>query len=225
MTNTERRDWARPRRALLASLACCGIALAGLAARSSGRLVQAPTVLAIDAAGSRVVINVGRTGLLSFAGHDHEVLAPSVRGSVTFVPDDWQRSSVALEFDASALKVTGKGDPPADVPAVQRVMLSAEVLDTGKFPIVAFRSSRVSATPRTSGIELVIEGNLTLHGVTRPTTIRAVATPDAEGLTARGGFTLKQTDFGMKPVTAAGGTVRVKDEIAIQFVFKARRSG
>jgi hypothetical protein len=32
---------------------------------------------------------------------------------------------------------------------------------------------------------------------------------------------LKQTDFGMVPVTAAGGTIRVKNELDIQFVLKA----
>jgi hypothetical protein len=43
-------------------------------------------------------------------------------------------------------------------------------------------------------------------------------------MTARGGFVLRQTEFGMQPVTAAGGTVRVKDEVQVQFVLKARRS-
>jgi hypothetical protein len=33
----------------------------------------------------------------------------------------------------------------------------------------------------------------------------------------RGSATLKQTDFGMTPVTIAGGTVKVKDEIKIEF--------
>ena len=36
---------------------------------------------------------------------------------------------------------------------------------------------------------------------------------------------LKQTDFGMVPVTAVGGTIRVKDELDIQFVLRARPSG
>jgi hypothetical protein len=41
-------------------------------------------------------------------------------------------------------------------------------------------------------------------------------------LTARGSFSLKQSDFGMVPVTAAGGTVRVEDEVDVQFVLRAR---
>jgi hypothetical protein len=53
-------------------------------------------------------------------------------------------------------------------------------------------------------------------------TVRASASIDASGaVTATGAFTLKQTDFGIVPVTAAGGTIRVKDDIDIQFVLKA----
>jgi polyisoprenoid-binding protein YceI len=167
---------------------------------------------------------VGKSGAFSFAGHNHEVLAPAVTGRVTFDPSDWQRSAVVLQFDASALKVTGKGDPPADVPKVQAVMLSDAVLDVKRYPTVAFRSRRVSATPRTpTTVNLVIEGDVTLHGQTRPMTVRATAVLESDGMTVRGAFPLKQTEFGMQPVTAAGGTVRVKDEVQVEFQLKARR--
>jgi hypothetical protein len=54
-------------------------------------------------------------------------------------------------------------------------------------------------------------------------TIRASVILDAGGhITARGSFVLKQTDFGMEPVTAVSGTIRVKDEVDVQFVLRAR---
>jgi hypothetical protein len=66
---------------------------------------------------------------------------------------------------------------------------------------------------------------MTLHATTRPMTIRASVTLDVgDRMTARGSFVLKQTDFGMVPVTAAGGTIRVKDELEIQFVMRTRPS-
>jgi polyisoprenoid-binding protein YceI len=202
----------------------CGVALAWAFAQAAAGM-QGPTSLTIDAANSRIVVTVGRTGVFGFAGHTHEILAPRVSGRVTFDPADWQRSTVSLQFDASALRVTGKGDPPADIPQVQRVMLSDEVLDVKRFPTIAFRSRRVSATPRTpTALDLVIEGDATLHGATRPMIVHAAAALDADGMTVRGTFGLKQTEFGMVPVTAAGGTVRVKDEVQVEFVLKARRS-
>lgn len=197
-----------------------------LLAQAANPAGSGPAVLAIDAADSQVVILVGKAGFLSFAGHAHEVIAPAVSGSVTLDPADWQRASVSLEFDASALRVTGKDEAPADVPEVQRVMLSGQVLDVTRFPKISFQSRRVSVTAATStSANALIEGAMTLHGTTSPMAIRAAVTLDARGgVTARGSFSLKQTDFGMVPVTAAGGTVRVKDELDIQFVLKASPS-
>lgn len=128
---------------------------------------------------------------------------------------------------AAALRVTGKGEPPADVLEVQKVMQSEQVLDVRRFPTIVFSSRRVTVTARTAGTaDVVVEGDMTLHATTRPMTIRASVILDARGrITARGSFVLKQTDFGMVPVTAAGGTIRVKDEVDVQFVLSARPSG
>ncbi len=200
-------------RAVLAALIFAGPAAMG----------SAPVELSINPAESQVLVLVGKTGLLSVAGHAHQVLAPAVSGHVTFTPADPERTSVSLEFDASALSVTGKDDRASDVPEVQRVMLSAAVLDVARYPTITFQSSHVSVIGQAaSGATVLIEGNMTLHGTTRPIAVRAAVTLDAFGdVTARGSFTIRQTEFGMVPVTAAGGTIRVKDELDIQFVLKA----
>jgi polyisoprenoid-binding protein YceI len=205
-----------------------GASLAALlAVQTMASAGRGPTVLKIDAGESRVTILVGKAGVLSFAGHAHEVMAPAVSGSVVFDPTDWPHASVSLEFDAAALRVTGKNEAAADVPAVEQAMLGERVLDVQRFPTVVFKSRRVSVAFGAAGVAaLTIDGDMTLHGKTRPLTIRASATLDASGrVTASGTFTLKQTDFGMVPVTAAGGTIRVKDEIDIQFVLKASPAG
>ncbi len=185
-----------------------------------------PTALSVDGAGSQVLIQVGKAGVFGFAGHAHEVAATDVRGQVMFDPADLSRASVSLEFAAAALRVTGKDEPPADVGEVQRVMLSDQVLDVKRFPTIVFRSRRISLAARTNtAAGFLVEGDLTLHGTTRPITIRASATLETGGrLTARGSFVLKQSDFGMVPVTAAGGTIRVKDELDVQFVLRTRPS-
>lgn len=184
---------------------------------------RGPTVLTIDPGESRVTILVGKAGVMSFAGHAHEVVAPAVRGRVTFDPMDWPHATVSLQFDAAALRVTGKGEAAADVPTVEKTMLGAQVLDVEHFPTIAFQSRHVSVVIATGGpAALTIDGDMTLHGKTRPMTIRASASVDASGrVTATGAFTLKQTDFGIAPITAAGGTIRVKNDLDIQFVLKA----
>lgn len=90
---------------------------------------QGPEQFVIDATETTMIIDVGRAGIFRFAGHDHEVAVPAVKGRIALDRSNITRSSVSAEFDAAALKVTGKGEPPEDVPEVQRVMLSDRVLD------------------------------------------------------------------------------------------------
>ena len=196
---------------------------AWLVAQTAAPAGHGETLLTIDARDSQVVILVGKAGLLKFAGHAHEVEAPAVRGRVRFDPTDWPNASVWLEFDAAALRVTGAGEAVSDVPAVQQTMLGEQVLDVRRYPKITFQSRRVSAAFHgLHDATLTIDGDLTVHGTTRPVRVRADATVDASGrVTAKGTFTLKQTDFGMVPVTAAGGAVRVKDALDIRFVLKA----
>jgi polyisoprenoid-binding protein YceI len=58
-----------------------------------------------------------------------------------------------------------------------------------------------------------VRGELTLHGQTKPVT--ADVSEKAGHYTGRA--TVKQTDFGIKPVKVAGGTVKVKDEVRVEF--------
>ncbi len=196
---------------------------AWLVAQASGPVANGAIVLAIDEANSQILIQVGKAGLFGFAGHAHEVKATGVRGRVTFDAADLQRASVYLEVPTGALRVSETHESPADLGEVQRVMLGEQVLDVKRFPTIVVRSRRIGVTARTAvTAELLIEADVTLHGTTRRMPIRASASLDVDGrLTARGSFTLKQTEFGMVPVTAVGGTIRVKDELDIQFVLKA----
>ncbi len=200
--------------------------LAGLVvlARLAGGQDQPSGEFIVDPGSSTVTIEVGKTGMLGFAGHNHEVTSQGVSGKVSLDSGDITRSAVSLEIDAASLRVTGKGDPAADVPEVQKVMLSDRVLDVARFPTISFRSRRVSRIEGTgASTRLQIEGDLTLHGVTRPVTITPDVAVASDGLTARARFSIKQTDFGIHPVTAGGGTVRVRDEVDIAFVVRARK--
>lgn len=172
---------------------------------------------------SRVVIHVGKAGAFGFAGHAHEVVAP-VTGSVAVDRSDLARSVVLLEFDSAALRVTGEGEPARDVPEVQRVMLSERVLDVHRYPKIVFQSRRVTTSGTgTASLNLSVEGDLSLHGVTKRCVVPVRVALSEGSLTAEGGTTLRQSDFGIQPVTAAGGTVRVKDTLDLTFSLRAGR--
>lgn len=170
-------------------------------------------------------IEVGKGGAFGFvAGHTHEVEG-RIQGRVTADPNDLPHAEIQLTIRAAELRVTGKGEPPDDVPKVQERMLGPDVLDVTQFPEIAFRSTSVAAGGQRDGSRgaattLRITGEVTLHGRTRPITGDVQVRIDAASLTASGTFVVKQTDFGIKPITI-GGVVNVKDELTIHFTVTA----
>jgi len=181
-------------------------------------------VWTIQSKGSEVRIHVRKGGLLSAAGHDHEVIAPVVAGKVRMEPQRIEQATIDLTFNASALKVSAQGEPPDDVPKVQQVMLSEKVLDVAKYPTIGFRSRQIGLESRTgSHMRLRVAGDLTLHGVTRPIEGPVDVDLSADSLTAAGTVTVRQTQFGIEPVSAGLGTVKVKDEVTVRYTFTARR--
>ena len=59
-----------------------------------------------------------------------------------------------------------------------------------------------------------MEGTLTLHGVSKPVSVSV----KREGESYTGHTVIKQTNFGIKPISAAGGTIKIKDPVDIDFV-------
>jgi polyisoprenoid-binding protein YceI len=180
-------------------------------------------VYQVDPAASEFLIQVGKAGLFKFAGHTHEVSAPVAEGRIEADASDLSRSSVRLRFQAGALRVTGKGDPPEDVPKVQEAMVGPKVLDAGRFAEIVFTSRKVTGKAAgASAFDLQVEGDLALHGATRPLTLPVHVEKGADGaLTATGRTVIRQTDFGIKPVSVAG-VVNVRNELEMTFRLVAR---
>jgi polyisoprenoid-binding protein YceI len=70
-----------------------------------------------------------------------------------------------------------------------------------------------------------VEGDLALHGVTRRQLIAAQVIPMDGTMRAYGEVAIKQTDFNIKLVSVAGGAMRIKDELKLQFDLVAKRAG
>lgn len=172
----------------------------------------------IDASRSSATIEVGKSGALSFAaGHTHEVLARAMTGTIAVDVDDPAHSSVRVTIDASALKVTGKGESASDVPKVQQTMSGTQVLDVQQYPTIAFASTSVALKSHTGAmLDVMVTGQLTIRGVARAITVPVNVRMEGSTLTATGRFPVRQTDYGMKPVSV-GGVVSVKDTVNISF--------
>ena len=183
----------------------------------------APRVYTLEPARSQLTIHVGKAGLFGFAGHEHQIVAGAFRGTATFDPERLAQSSVDVTFDAGALRVSGQGEPAGDVPQVQAAMVGASCLDAGRFPTIRFVSRSVAAVGAAGpqGGDLALRGELTLHGVTRPLTLRVHLDVTGQTLEATGTTTLQQTDFGITPISKAG-VVKVKDELTLAWHIRGR---
>jgi len=199
------------------------LALWALALGSAVPAGAATRTYVIDAPASAVRVHVGKTGVFGFAGHTHDVAAERLEGRVDADPDDLARSSVELSFEASGLKVSAQGEPEGDAPKVREVMAGPKVLDVARFPAIRFRSRQVSGRRTADGVyELQVTGELSLHGVACVVTVPVRIELSGATLTASGRTALAQRAFGIEPVSAGGGTVKVKNELGIEFRIVAR---
>jgi polyisoprenoid-binding protein YceI len=120
------------------------------------------------------------------------------------------------KVNATTLKVADRNDSEKDRAEIQQNMLGPEVLDSQRYSEITFRSK--SAEPQGENAWRV-QGELSLHGETHP--IEAEVRGDNGHY--HGTVQLRQSEFGIKPVKMAGGAVRVKDEISIDFDIELAR--
>jgi len=148
---------------------------------------------------------------LSAAAHDHTVNAPISSGTIQ------ESGTQHIEFRVETAKMTVKPDPKIDAKTQATIQMDMEemTLETKKFPEIRFRSSRVE---KLAGGQWIVDGDLSLHGVTKPVSLTVKQTGDS--YTTR--TVLKQTDFGIKPISIGGGMIKVKNEVEIDFQIFAR---
>lgn len=178
----------------------------------------------VNHAKSYLLVIVDKQGLMSFAGHAHAALATKWSFESAIDASNLKGSAVTITIPVASLVVDtaearrlaglDSGPSPADVRKIQETMLGPEVLDARSYPTIVFTSTSVGA----GASELRVTGRFQMHGQTREITVPVRYTRNPDGsLDFSGEFQLKQTDFGMKPVSVGMGTVNVKNELRIRF--------
>lgn len=179
----------------------------------------------VDARRSQLIVRAFVGGLLSPFGHNHTIAARDLSGDVQIAdPESLRGASLTIVVRAASLTVIDKVSE-SDRRQIEQTM-RAEVLETSKYPEIVFHSTEVQAQKVGDGqYRIRIAGDLSLHGVTRPLVINALASFDGETLHARGEFTLRQSDYKITPPSLGLGTIRVKDELKLSFDITATRAG
>jgi polyisoprenoid-binding protein YceI len=161
-------------------------------------------------------------GVLAAFAHDHHIQIRDFSGTVNLSPGSVETASLDLSIKADSLTLTDKVSEK-DRHEIEGTM-KGKVLETAKFPKISFRSSAITATKKgDASYWLQVNGTLSLHGVDRKVTLPVSITLKGNSVRAAGTFKLRQTDYGITPVSAAVGTIKVKDEVTLSFDIVASR--
>lgn len=165
-------------------------------------------------------VHTGKAGLLGFAGHEHAIRARALSGRVVYYPDSVARSHVDITVLTDSLEVL----TPPDTEEIRKVTtaMQTQVLDVANYPEIRLVSRQVSGDPP----RLEIIGALTIKGQTRDVPLIIQLEIGADTLRAVTSFTVKQTDFGIRPFRGGpAGTVRVADQVRFAIDAVAIRQG
>jgi len=171
---------------------------------------------------SRFTVKVTATGLLSAFGHSPTIQIRDLNGEIRFSPQTVEQSSLHLVVRADSLTVA---DNISDKDRREiESQMREQVLETSKYTEIVYDSQSVSVkSPADAQGDVILLGQLTLHGVTRPQKVPARITVTGDLLRAFGEFSLRQSDYNIKPVSAVGGGLKVKDEVTFTFDIAARK--
>lgn len=167
----------------------------------------------IDVAHSTIRIHVGKAGLFSVAGHEHWVTAPIAEGNLEATPP----ARISFRVEAKALKVEEDKSVSAEQQAEIQNTMQTQVLESEKYPEITFRSASIQQTGENTW---EVRGDLTLHGRARP--VATTVEKKQDGYAGRCQF--KQTDFDIHLVRVAGGMVKVRDQLDIEFFVVPRET-
>jgi polyisoprenoid-binding protein YceI len=177
----------------------------------------------VDANRSRFIAQAFAKGLLSAFGHNPRLAIRSFEGEAEFDPAAPNAASLWMKARADSLVVIDDMREK-DRREIERVTRE-ELLDAARYPEVVFQSAIATARQMAEGrYHARVAGDLSLHGVTRELAIDVMALVKGDELRAQGGFRLRLTDFNIRPISVAGGLLKLKDEVKLSFDILAHAS-
>jgi polyisoprenoid-binding protein YceI len=171
---------------------------------------------ALDPEQSQLTVQAFASGLLSFLGHSPTFLVRDFRGGMRFPPETPGEATLEITVQAESLQLL---DPvsPKDREEIEGRMRS-EVLETPAYPTIAFAGTAASGGKLAENqYRALVEGRLTLHGVTNPLRAQGQLTLLDDRARLAGSFPLRMSDYRIRPVIALGGAIKLKDAVLVTF--------
>jgi polyisoprenoid-binding protein YceI len=220
----------------LLALASCTAPPVQQPAPAAERSAQPPPAAAsptthyrIDSAASTVHILVYRGGVMARLGHNHVITAPNIQGRIwrgALAQDSGFELSVpvaTLVVDDNAARAAEGKDFPLNIPDDAKTgtrdnMLRESLLDSAHYPDITLRALRISANAGDS----VVVATLRIKNQSREVTVPVTLQSRGAELQVRGEFQIKQSDFGITPLSIAMGALQVVDTITLKFALVGR---
>lgn len=195
------------------------LALGPLSVAAQGDPIPAaargPVTYTVVSSASLLQVHTRKAGLLGGLGHEHDVRAHGYSGTIVYDAGDPTRSLVSFTVPTDSLRLVIASDS-SDIPAITKTMRE-RVLHVDRFPEIRFTGHAASVHDDT----VHVQGNFTLVGVTRPVEVDLVLRVSPEILHVWGSFSVKQTDFGIRPYTTVLGTIKVGNEVTFTLDIRA----
>ncbi len=183
----------------------------------------------IDPLNSSLHLLVYRGGPMARLGHNHVISSASVRGRVWITEklDDsgFEISVPVNEFlvDDEAARATHGEDFAQPISEDARAgtkanMLRESLLDGARYPIIDIRSVRLEGSASSPSVHAAIRIKNQTREITLPVSVESIG----GGLRIQGAFSIQQSDFGITPLSVAGGALQVVDTVRILFVLVAK---
>jgi polyisoprenoid-binding protein YceI len=142
-----------------------------------------------------------------------EGLFPDFSGTMTYSSQDPTKCKIDVNVEAASLDTRAPGR--------DKVLRSDDFFDVEKYPTLSFRSTKVSSTGKDA---YDVEGDLTIHGVTKRITIpvKTIGVRVMPGIGDFAGFettfNIDRRDFGVLGSRWSGNTLAIEPTIVLHLI-------
>ena len=165
--------------------------------------------------GARLALEVDKTGFMR--GKKHQFLFERYSGELRYDAARPENSHVRIAIDSASAKLMDTWLSAKDHQKVHDYALK-DMLAADRYPQMLFESTRIV---RRSDSAFSVEGTLTIRSIAKPATVDVALMPQADALWLDGSATVRLTDYGLKPPSAALGTIGTKNEMRVSVRLKA----
>ncbi len=183
----------------------------------------------IDSNASTLHILVYRGGPMAHLGHNHVISSRSMTGKIWHAATaansgfEIQVPVNALIVDDNAARAAEGADFPLNISedtksGTRANMLRETLLDGTNYPVISIRSVSAQGPADTP----VVVAAMQIKGQTRQITVPVTVRTSGLRILVNGEFSIRQTDFGITPLSVALGALQVVDTIKIKFELVAK---